>query len=205
MLSTPVPLQCPGCQQAHSCTEPTMVPRPARAVGGAERGGNERSTTKYLLMCPAGSLVTGMTVLHKPFVYSLGPLTCSDGTVAPGGSTNPLITAGTAANYAPSSYITGFPAVYTGSYIGGLVIRSSTGQDITFGTPGGWGGDVTVQPATMCPAGSFLAGLYGKTSGTAVVSIAPVCRAAGELAIMQQWLLAANMPIHDYAHMHATV
>lgn len=125
---------------------------------------------------------------NAPYVYRVGPLTCTDGTVTGMSSS---ITTGTPATYAPGSFLAGFPAVYTGSFIGGLTVRSGSGQDLTFGTPGGWG-DAVTQPPTLCPAGSYLAGVFGKTSSEAVVSIGPICRAAGELPFSSHAASAAG-------------
>lgn len=144
------------------------------------------STTPWQLLCPAGTLATVIAVLHGPFVYRVGPVTCSDGKVMPGASSSYL--SATSANYTyytPSSFIAGFPAVYTGGFIGGMKISSSTGQEVLFGTPGNWGGAYTVQPPALCPAGSFLAGVFGKIGPQGVVSIGPFCRAAGESTTMQ--------------------
>ena len=152
---------------------------------GSERGGSETANTEYELLCPLGTLVTGIAGLHLPYVYRLGPLTCSDGSVTGASSAN---TGGTSFSNSSSSYFLGFPAVYTGRGIGGIAARTGAQVDTLFGTTSGWA-DLTVQPATLCPVGSFLAGIYGKTPTTGsssliLTSIGPICRSAGKCQCM---------------------
>ena len=147
---------------------------------GSERGGSETANTDYELLCPRGTLVTGIAGLHLPYVYRLGPLTCSDGSVTGTSSAN---TGGTSFSNSSSSYFLGFPAVYTERGIGGIAARTGAQVDTLFGASSGWN-DLTVQPATLCPLGSFLAGIYGKTGSSLVTSIGPICRSAGKCPYM---------------------
>lgn len=185
---------CPGLGRSVTCRIPhvyVMTPQrpPICAARGMESAGDEWNTTDYQLLCPPGALVTGIAVLHGPFVYRVGPLKCTDGTVT--GMSSNMFTTGTPATYTPSSYITGFPVVYTGTFIGGMAVRPRMGPDVSFGSEGDWA-DRVVHPPAMCPADSFLAGVYGTTGPNGLVSIGPICRAARELTLIQHWLLGCE-------------
>lgn len=158
-------------RRARCAPQPTPSHPAAR---GIERGGSDtNSQTSYELLCPAGTLVTAITGRQSPYANVVGPLTCSNGATTGVSSSS---TSGTTFNIASTSYFQGFPTVYSGLVLDRFVYRLGTDEE-------GWLGASTVNMAgagpSLCPPGSFLAGVYGRSGTTYLTTIGPICRAVG--------------------------
>lgn len=157
---------------------PSLTRHPERGLLRAGSKIDEPSLVPFELVCPAGSVVTAVAGRQDPYLWVLGPLTCSDGSAT---AASGAIASGTAFSYAsPSSFFKGFSAYYMGWFMDGATIRMGTDVDSWMGNLNmtGW----TSQGASLCAPGSYLAGAYGKRSadGGPLFSLGPICRAAGE-------------------------
>jgi hypothetical protein len=133
------------------------------------QGGSFSPTSAYERVCPAGARVVSISGRGGDVVDAIGPLTCSDGTVLPvvgGGGGSPFSHSAGAGGY------TGID-VRAGVLLDAVTLVPVTGSSATFG--GGRGGG-TPKPTLRCPSQLTLAGIFGTTTPSDVISIGLICR-----------------------------
>lgn len=127
----------------------------------------------YERVCPAGSVITGMKIRSGSYVNAIGPFDCASAASAlpaVGGSGGSAVSRDASAG--------GYTAVrlQSGGFVNSIALTRANG---TFQRQYGGAGGAT--GATLaCPAGTRIAGFYGRQIQEYPVTVGLVCRAVSK-------------------------